>query len=278
MSGFSRSLPRLRSSENGRSLSRALTAAWAFFVPLGIVPLLVVSLATTAAGCRKSVPEAPPVVATGLPRLEVNADGKWLYTYADDEGRFVTTDDKQKVPASSRRLVRVIDPNQAPNQAANAGEMRIDPSKVYVLDLEELDKKGKLEARVLSREAFETGALSQLPPGESSSFPSATPPVPSPEGDPGAPPVAPAGGAPVVTLYGTSWCGACKSAREYLRARRIPFADRDIERDQAAARELREKAERLGVGADLIPVLDVRGRLLIGFDKARLEALLGEAT
>jgi arsenate reductase-like glutaredoxin family protein len=82
----------------------------------------------------------------------------------------------------------------------------------------------------------------------------------------------------VVTLYGASWCNACKAAREYLRARRIPFADRDIERDEAAARELRAKAKRLGIAADRIPVLDVRGRLLIGFDKARLEALLGEAT
>jgi glutaredoxin len=221
-------------------------------------------------GCRKSVPEAPPVAAGTLPRLEVTRDGKWLYTYADEAGRFVTIDDRQKVPASSRRLVRVIDPNQG-------AEGRVDPTKVYVVDLDEVEKKAKVEARVLSREAFETGALSQLPPGESSAFPSTTAPAPAggPEGTP--PPIAP-GGNPVVTLYGASWCGACKAAREYLRSRRIPFADRDIERDQAAARELREKAQRLGVGADRIPVLDVRGRLLIGFDKARLEALLGEAT
>ncbi|HEY0706611.1 MAG TPA: glutaredoxin family protein [Polyangia bacterium] len=234
-----------------------------------LVCALVCAVTVGLGGCRKATPDAPPPVATTMPPLEVKADGKWLYTYADDEGRFVTIDDKQKVPPTSRRLVRVIDPSQSP-------EARVDPSKVYVVDLEELDKKGKVEARVLSREAFETGALSQLPPGESSAFPSATPPAPGE----GAPPAqnTPGGAAPVVTLYGTSWCGACKSAREYLRARRIPFADRDIERDQAAARELREKAQRLGVGADRIPVLDVRGRLLIGFDKARLEALLGEAT
>ena len=82
----------------------------------------------------------------------------------------------------------------------------------------------------------------------------------------------------MVTLYGTSWCGACKSARAYLRSRSIPFADKDVERDAAAARELREKASRLGVRADRVPILDVRGRLLIGFDKSRLEALLGEAS
>ncbi len=82
----------------------------------------------------------------------------------------------------------------------------------------------------------------------------------------------------MVTVYGTSWCGACRSARQYLTQRRIPFADKDIEKDPEAARELSEKAARLGVPTDRVPILDVRGRLLIGFDQARLETLLGEAS
>ncbi len=217
-------------------------------------------------GCRKSVPDAPPPVAAPPPTLEVTAAGKWLYTYADEAGKFVTTDDRDKVPSAARRLVRVIDPAQA------AGE-RPEAVAVYVVDLDEVAKKGKATAKAISREAFETGALSHFGPGESSAFPGSegapsadgTPPAPSPNGA-------------VVTLYGTSWCGACRSAREYLRSRRIPFADKDIERDPAAKRELAAKAQKLGVSADRIPVLDVRGRLLIGFDKARLEALLGEAT
>jgi arsenate reductase-like glutaredoxin family protein len=82
----------------------------------------------------------------------------------------------------------------------------------------------------------------------------------------------------VVTVYGTSWCGACREARRYLSARKIPFADKDIERDPAAARELHEKAAKLGIPTDRVPILDVRGRLLIGFDQARVEALLGQPT
>jgi glutaredoxin 3 len=243
-----------------------LQSGWGRPATALLFPLILVA---ASVACRKSVPDAPPPAAATLPRLEVNREGKWLYTYTDDAGRFVTGDDVTKIPPASRRLVRVINPNQSANE-------KVDPSKVYVVDLDELDKKGKVEARVLSREAFETGALSQLPPGESSAFPATT--AQAPLAEPGTAAAVPPGGAPVVTLYGASWCGACKAAREYLRSRRIPFADRDIERDQAAARELREKAQRLGVGADRIPVLDVRGRLLIGFDKARLEALLGEAT
>jgi len=38
------------------------------------------------------------------------------------------------------------------------------------------------------------------------------------------------------------------------------------------------KAAKLGVPTDRVPVIDVRGRLLLGFDKARIESLLGERT
>ncbi len=206
-----------------------------------------------------------------LPELQVDRQGKWLFTFADEAGRFVTTDDASAVPAGSRRLVRVVDPSRAAHE-------RRDGVTVYVLDLDRLSREEKVAAKGMSRQAFETGALAQLAPGASSVLPPPGTPAPAAPPGAGSPAPAPASGTAVVTLYGTSWCGACKSARSYLRERRIPFADKDIERDPAAARELREKAGRLGVPADRVPILDVRGRLLIGFDKARLEALLGEAT
>jgi glutaredoxin len=248
------------------------------FVP---VALWLAAALVAASACRKSAPEAPPVAERELPPLEVSNDAsknaskgaKWLYTYVDAQGAFGTTDDPAAIPEGSRRLVRVIDPSRA------AGERR-DTVQVYVIDAAELIASGKVKAQVISREAFETGALAQLPPGESSAWPApADPAAPAPAASPGAKP-APSvpGAAPVVTLYGTSWCGACRSARQYMASRKIPFADKDIEKDPAAAAELRAKAARLGVPADRVPILDVRGRLLIGFDKARLEALLGEAT
>lgn len=228
-----------------------------------------------AGGCLKPKPAAPPEGERVLPPIEILKDGRWLFTYVEPDGAFATTDKPAAVPENARRVVRIIDPSKGVLD-------RKDTADVYVVDVQELLHRGKVTARVMAREVFETRAQAQLPPGESSPLPAAPPATAPSQGqeraaDGGGLPAAPEGSA-VVTLYGTSWCGACAAARRYLASRKIPFTDKDIERDPAAARELAEKAARLGVPADRVPVLDVRGRLLVGFDRARLEALLGDAT
>ena len=222
------------------------------------------------------MPRPPPksaVARTDLSPREVSKDSALLFTYVEPSGNFATIDKADSVPEIARRLVRIIDP------AKNVAERR-DTTSVYVTDLRELLDKGKAQARAMSREAFETGALAQLPPGDSSALTgSHGPPLPEEPEETGqdAGKVGP-GGPPVVILYGTPWCGACKAARQYLASKHIPFAYKDIESDQAAATELQRKAARLGIPADRVPILDVRGRLLVGFDKTRLEALLGNPT
>jgi glutaredoxin len=215
------------------------------------------------------------MAASGGTDAKVRGPAAWLFTYAQTDGTFATTDDAEAVPAAARSVVRVVDlaPKAAPSEAAQG---------VYVMDLKQYLKFGRTTAKPVSRQAFETAAIAQLPPGESSAWA-------SPAGSPGqeeaaagatvpgaSSPTAASAEAPVVTVYGTSWCGACKAARQYLAKRKVPFADKDIEKDPAAAAELQRKAARLGVPADRVPILDVRGRLLVGFDRARLEALLGE--
>ena len=230
-------------------------------------------LVAGAASCKRPAPEAPPAPPAGMPAtIEVHKGGRWLFTYAEASGTFATTDKPESVPEPARSLVRVLDP-AAPDKAGSAGQ-------VYVTNLNEVLGKGKASARVMSREAFETAALAGYPTGESSPMAAQRMhPAPLPALDGGVAPAKPsAGGAPVVTIYGTSWCGACRAARQYLTERKIPFADKDIERDADAAHELAEKAAKMGIPTDRVPVIDVRGRLLLGFDKARIEALLGEPT
>ena len=234
------------------------------------------ALLVLAGACKKGAPPAsPPAAQSELPPIEVSKDSALLFTHVEPNGNFATTDKADSVPEVARRLVRVIDP-------AKGVAERQDTSMVYVVDLRELLASGKARARAMSREAFETGALAQLPPGASSALAGPHGPALPEEPEPASPDAgiagpAPAGGAPVVILYGTPWCGACKAARQYLSSKHIPFAYKDIENDSSAARELQGKAARLGIPADRVPILDVRGRLLVGFDRTRLDALLGDA-
>ena len=247
-----------------------------------MVRLVVLFVLCTAAvaGCRKVVPDVAPVPKGAPATLEILKGDRWLFTYVEPDGQFATTDKPEIVPEVSRRLVRVMDPSNPSKNASAEG--------VFVANLNQLLNSGKVQAKVLSREAFETAALAQLPAGQSSVLAEhqagagqgqAAPALPAPlpaSGDGGA---ATAGGSnPVVTVYGTSWCGACRAARQYFSERKIPFADKDVEQDPAAARELGAKAAKLGIPTDRVPVIEVRGRLLLGFDRARIEALLGEST
>ena len=229
----------------------------------------VVFVALLAGGCRRSAPEAPPQPRAKPGVVEILKGGRWLFTYVEPAGTFATTDKPETVPENVRALVRVFDPAEMSKTDA--------PGQVYVTDLNLLLKSGKSRAKPMSRDAFETAAIGQLPPGASSLL------AAHGQGQAGEPPPAPPppladGGTPVVTIYGTSWCGACRAARQYLTERRVPFADKDIERDPAAARELQDKASKLGIPTDRVPIIEVRGRLLQGFDRARIDALLGDPT
>lgn len=225
--------------------------------------------------CHRAAPESAPAAPGAPATIEVLKGGRWLFTYAEPAGTFSTTDKPETIPESARGLVRVIEPTE---QMKGAGD------RVYVTNVGELVAKGKSSAKAMSREAFETAALAALPGGQSSPFAAQQmAPAPMPAAG-GSPPTTPPGGTaapgttPVVTIYGTSWCGACRAAREYMAAHKIPFADKDIEHDPGAARELADKAAKMGIPTDRIPIIDVRGRLLLGFDRERIEALLGQPT
>ena len=67
-------------------------------------------------------------------------------------------------------------------------------------------------------------------------------------------------------MYSAPWCAVCKRARQFFKARGIPFRELDIERNAMARREL-ERMKARG-----LPVILVDGRRLNGFsEKAFLE-------
>lgn len=73
-----------------------------------------------------------------------------------------------------------------------------------------------------------------------------------------------------VTVYSTPTCSFCNAAKRYLKERSIPFRDIDISRDAKAAADMVRKTGQQGV-----PVIDVNGKIIVGFDKLKLNSALG---
>ena len=78
---------------------------------------------------------------------------------------------------------------------------------------------------------------------------------------------------PKITVYSTPTCGYCRMLKDYLQSRKIEFTDIDVSLNQEKAQEMFDKSGQFGV-----PVIDVDGKIVIGFDKRRLEELLPQNT
>jgi len=72
-----------------------------------------------------------------------------------------------------------------------------------------------------------------------------------------------------VIVYTSSSCPWCNAVKTYLAKHRIPFREVDISQDERAAQELVRKSGQMGV-----PQVDIDGKIVVGFDKAKLNALL----
>lgn len=72
-----------------------------------------------------------------------------------------------------------------------------------------------------------------------------------------------------VEMYTTDWCVACRKARTFLDRLGIAYRDYDIDRDPVARERKRVKDPRCG-----LPVIEVDGKVLCGFDTRELRAAL----
>lgn len=75
---------------------------------------------------------------------------------------------------------------------------------------------------------------------------------------------------PRVIMFSTPTCTYCKHAKRYFRARGVPFKDIDVSRDSAAARDMVRRSGQQGV-----PVIDIGGKIIVGFDQPKIDNLLG---
>jgi glutaredoxin len=196
-----------------------------------------------------------------------------LLTWLDEKGEFHTGEKVSDVPMVGRDQVRVLDPVHDDGS---------DPDRIFVVDLRTAGPDGKYPVRSMKRldyDALAEGLRRKVGPTLASTHPAGEPSAGS-ASDGGAVPgaVDPSGAVkPAVIVYGASWCGACHQAMAYMKKKGIAFVEKDIEKDTGAEREMRSKLARAGINTGSIPILDVRGKIIVGFSEEALDKALGAA-
>ena len=76
---------------------------------------------------------------------------------------------------------------------------------------------------------------------------------------------------PSVIVYSAEWCAYCKTEKQYLDKLGVHYTVKDIEKTPGAQDEL---AAKTGGKAQGIPVTDIAGEIVYGFDRARIDELL----
>ena len=73
----------------------------------------------------------------------------------------------------------------------------------------------------------------------------------------------------MVTVYSATWCAFCHAAKDYFDKLGVDYIEKDVEKDPKNGQEAVEKSKQMG-----IPVIDIDGEIIVGFDKARIDAAL----
>jgi glutaredoxin len=237
-----------------------------------LLALMVLALMLVGSGCRtkSTPPPEPALISVTDERADLH------YTWIDAKGNFHTETLAKDVPLEGRDYVRVLDP-AADSTATGAGD------SVQIADLRNKLPTGNYSVHRVTRAEFEATATQRraqagvallgVAPTTSAGGPASTlGPVAAGNGEAADAPQ----NRPKVIIYGASWCHACHDAARYLTKRNIPFVEKDIEQDPAAAREMNAKLRAAGRRGGSIPVLDVRGTILIGFAAEEVEQALGK--
>jgi glutaredoxin-like YruB-family protein len=73
-----------------------------------------------------------------------------------------------------------------------------------------------------------------------------------------------------VIVFTTPTCSWCRAVKQYFREKRIRFKEIDVSRDPRAAQDMMRRTGQMGV-----PVILIDNRPIVGFDKAKIDRLLG---
>ena len=73
-----------------------------------------------------------------------------------------------------------------------------------------------------------------------------------------------------VLIYSTPTCPWCVRVKQFLKENNVEFEDFDVGSNQIKAEEMIKKSGQMGV-----PVLDIEGEIIVGFDKEKIKQSLG---
>ena len=240
--------------------------------------LAIALVSVVASSCRKGSSEAAPgasasaPAAATLPPLALRDEtAKLLLTWVDDKGDFHVVQKIGEVPDAGRAQVRVV----VVGQEAGTG------THVYVADLRSKRPDGTYAVSVMPRSSWEEIGAGRrkarlealLPPPAAS-----VPPSSSAEQKPGKGRDGADNASVVAVIYGAEWCKPCHDAARYLRGRGVRVIEKDIEESDVARAELKQKLERAALPATAsIPIIDVMGRVLVGFSPSALDKAVAAA-
>jgi glutaredoxin-like YruB-family protein len=74
-----------------------------------------------------------------------------------------------------------------------------------------------------------------------------------------------------VTVYSADWCAFCHAAKDYLDKIGVSYTEKNVEKDPTFGQEAVSKSGQMG-----IPVLDINGEIIVGFDRTKIDAALAK--
>lgn len=255
-------------------------------------PLLLGSLAALGAvlsGCRSKDAKADTKPPKELPPLSFkDGEKNLMLTWIDGHGTTHTDASVEPIPTSHREMVRVL----VSDSDVGSG----DP--IYLADVSKPETDGGYIARSFPRSAWEDeiDKRRREPSGdEPLPEPKRPRPTPSPSPDGAGPDGAgptpspsaqPSSSAPQkldprlnevnAVVYGAEWCGPCHQALAHLKRRGVKTTFKDIEKDPGARGEVRTKLESAHRRPGSIPVIDINGRILVGFSAEAIDDVLSK--
>ncbi len=224
-----------------------------------VIKLTLLMLAGSLSGCTTSSEQADKDTDDARVETPVVSDerGDLILSWFADGGPQVASS-VAEVPEGARKEVRVQDPSVPPEKR--------DPRYIFLADITAKDASGRYPVRVEKRADYEQKRAKIAA--------ARRPAAPAQSMGPGAAAALSSGKAPVI-MYATRHCPVCVKARRWLLERKIPYIEKDVERDQKAAQELAAKGRAQGVSTSGVPVFDIRGRLVPGFEPGAILKILG---